>query len=448
MAGKKADYNLESILPILEKEGRIFTKAGRLRANVSKMIFDARREELALAAQSVRSLKEAFFLIKEKGLIPKYVPYHAFYRYFSKYGFDGSGSPAPPIRKLAFGEDEMKGMIAALERRGGIRSKDGRIRPGLLGMVFEFYRGEVFRKLAVLKNIRGVFDSLEGRLPEWITFASFQDYYRRFPRKGSVLGSRKVYDPSPVPGLAADPAASQAPAPAAGAAPHPVATPGSGAGRPAPAARPASGAGPAECQRPAFVPRGGPILPPEGFSADTLVKLRDGRVVKAGAPGAPVRDLNEFRDGIPKWRLPADAEEKWERGNDGKEVPVIWEEEDYPYLERPGRLWIVTKYNPAYPKTYPFKGTDMSMLADYGRYPELRYMQPMLISDKGRLYDLFYQLPLLGNVEIKRDGTYIFFGYPGKFFHNAKSYREMLSAKFYSNRDINPNPAKIAGRRA
>lgn len=406
---------------------------------------------------------------------------------------------ACPAQEGALMASDFQGREAfeILEKAGLFRH--GKIRPGILAYILEPLRPKVSELLYSFGTYANAYEILKGELPDCITAQMFYKYfynsragarrrnYERLAGKPAHDGSaasrieRTLPDPAPVPAPAAPPPPPKA-APAGheekqkteGKPPvaHSVLAPASHSGKGSPftpysvlKARSGDRSG---IDPISLVPQGmtGERLEwrgkeyarwedGAGDSRTTWYACPDGKVRPAGTPGAPfLLNGQEWRGGIPKISFyDRDEEKEWEESHDGREIKPCWTASDYPFLKPPASLFIVTQFNPAYPRLYP---ESVKNFFEPGKpRAELIYNSPFLVSDegedpgtgrhRGRLFDFFYQLPLGGNFEVSRRQGYRFVRYPGDLIQPF-DYLSELRDSFTRGRELQRDMPAFSGR--
>lgn len=361
-------------------------------------------------------------------------------------------------------EDEKKRILALIEKSGKMRQKNERLSRGVLGILLDPLRDEISRLLVICKTYQNVFIVLkqDGKIPKYVEYNSFIHFLSRYPvsnetkksvknqiQKTEVKASSAVVKSAVTTG--------QSEAAKADEPDEPVVKK---------VVQTKSAAPVRKLTREeqdhidfkkylkmswhVFKPKPGIFVDPvPGAQPDSEQILKDGTVVKAGDPHFISNGKNEWRNGIPLYAL-ADqqAEDEWEKANDMKEVRPVWSEGDYPNFYRPKHLFLLTKFNPGYPKRHIFKSYSYSWANYYGKFPPIFYQTPYLVTNRGLMYDLFYQLPMEEDTEVDRRGEYIFWAYPGRYIENIAYYRSRLDSSYKRDLDIMPNKPPLTGRHA
>lgn len=347
-------------------------------------------------------------------------------------------------------EDEQKRILALIEKSGKMRQKNSRLSQGVLSIILDPLRGEICHLLTICKKYSMVYRVLreDKKIPDFIEYTSFINFFNRYPLSAGAVSATTTAQSEKAKAVDDEPD-------------EPVVKP---VVKKVVQAKPAAPARKLTREEQdhidfkrylklswhVFKPKLGVFVDPvPGAQSDSEQTLKDGTVVKAGDPRFISKGGNEWRNGIPLYAL-ADqqAEDEWEKANDMKEVKPVWAEGDYPNLYRPKHLYLMTKFNPGYPKRHIFKSYSYSWATYYGKFPPIFYQTPYLVTNRGLMYDLFYQLPIEEDTEVDRRGEYIFWAYPGRYIENVAYYRSRLDSSYKRNLDIMPNKPPLVGRHA
>lgn len=361
-------------------------------------------------------------------------------------------------------EDEIKRLLSLIEKSGQMRQKNQRLSQGVLSIVLDYQYDKIQRLLQIVKTYRNVYNILrqDGLLPDFVEYKSFAHYFSNHQIDLRKQNSPKLTQSQIIENKTKDlvnenntmSVTAQTETARSDVPDEPVVK------KPVQSA-PARKLTREEQDRLDFKkyfemateknvlkPKPGIFVDPvPGAQPDTEQTLKDGTVVKAGDPRFISTGLDIWRNGIPLVGLEKEAEDEWEKANDMKEVRPVWKDGDYPNIRRPKHLFLLTKFNPGYPKRHIFKSYDMSFARYYRKFPPLFYDSPYLVTNMGCMYDIFYQLPLLEDCEVNR-GSYIFWGYPGDYFENVATYRGHLDSVYKRNLDIISNKPPLIGRHA
>lgn len=357
-------------------------------------------------------------------------------------------------------ETEQDRILALIEKSGKMRQKNSRLSQGVLSIILDPLRGEICHLLTICKTYSMVYRILreDKKIPGFLEYTSFINFFNRYPLKESaknqvqkteVKAASAVVTPAVTTGQSEAVKADEPDEPVVK---KVVQT------KPAAPARKLTREEQdhidfkkyLKMSWHVFKPKPGIFVDPvPGAQPDSEQILKDGTVVKAGDPRFISNGKNEWRNGIPLYAL-ADqqAEDEWEKANDMKEVRPVWSEGDYPNFYRPKHLFLLTKFNPGYPKRHIFKSYSYSWANYYGKFPPIFYQTPYLVTNRGLMYDLFYQLPMEEDTEVDRRGEYIFWAYPGRYIENIAYYRSRLDSSYKRDLDIMPNKPPLTSRHA
>ncbi|MDD6319141.1 MAG: hypothetical protein PUA61_09885, partial [Succinatimonas hippei] len=358
--------------------------------------------------------------------------------------------------------ENVKRVISLIEKSGKMRQKNSRLGQGVLFLILEPLRDEVCQLLTICKTYSNVYSVLreDKKIPDFITYKSFLYFFYKYQssekekqiqKTKAGVDRVKATDKISVSKITQNETV-QADEPDEPVVKKVVQT------KPAAPARKLTREEQdhidfkkyLKMSWHVFKPKPGIFVDPvPGAQPDSEQILKDGTVVKAGDPRFISNGKNEWRNGIPLYAL-ADqqAEDEWEKDNDMKEVRPVWSEGDYPNFYRPKHLFLLTKFNPGYPKRHIFKSYSYSWANYYGKFPPIFYQTPYLVTNRGLMYDLFYQLPMEEDTEVDRRGEYTFWAYPGRYIENIAYYRSRLDSSYKRDLDIMPNKPPLTGRHA
>lgn len=358
--------------------------------------------------------------------------------------------------------ENVKRVISLIEKSGKMRQKNSRLGQGVLFLILEPLRDEVCQLLTICKTYSNVYSVLreDKKIPDFITYKSFLYFFYKYQssekekqiqKTKAGVDRVKATDKISVSKITQNETV-QADEPDEPVVKKVVQT------KPAAPARKLTREEQdhidfkkyLKMSWHVFKPKPGIFVDPvPGAQPDSEQILKDGTVVKAGDPRFISNGKNEWRNGIPLYAL-ADqqAEDEWEKANDMKEVRPVWSEGDYPNFYRPKHLFLLTKFNPGYPKRHIFKSYSYSWANYYGKFPPIFYQTPYLVTNRGLMYDLFYQLPMEEDTEVDRRGEYTFWAYPGRYIENIAYYRSRLDSSYKRDLDIMPNKPPLTGRHA